>query len=168
MVESELAWNLTIEILDLIDNEMRKLACRRSVAYWLHIYRRIGVFLSPEHEDKTDPVTVGLVRQIAELAIQKHALRTGRNEFGLSNRLSPDLILGGWMKKGLKSLGGDGIGGERIFREYSATPKSISNWMIRDFSKRDFIDIYALEGVAYQYWRIRPSYDHLGKERGLS
>jgi len=163
VIESEFAWNLTRGILDSIDNEMRNLASRRSVAYWLHIYRRIGVFLSPDHEDKTDGVTTGLVRQIAELAIQKHGLRAAKKEFGLSDKLGPDLILGGWMKKGLKSLGGNGKSGELIFREYSTILKSHSEWVIRDFSKRDFIDIYAIEGAAYQYWRLTALLRSLGK-----
>ena len=163
VIESEIAWNRAKEILDSIDNEMRTLVYRRSAAYWLHIYRRIGVYLSPEHEDKTDHVTVGLVRQIAELAIQKHGQRTGHKEFGLSDKLGPDLVLGGWMKKGLKSLGGSGVSGERIFREYSAMLKKKSNWVIRDFSKKDFLDIYALEGAAYQYWRITALLRSLGK-----
>jgi hypothetical protein len=163
VIESDIAWKGAREILDSIDNEMRNLVSRRSVAYWLHIYRRIGVYLSPEHEDKTDHVTVGLVRQIGELAIQKHGLRMGYKEFGLSDKLGPDRILGGWMKKGLKSLGGDGIGGEQIFREYSAMLKNNPTWVIRDFSKRDFLDIYALEGAAYQYWRLTALLRSLGK-----
>jgi hypothetical protein len=164
VIESEVAWNLTREILDSIDNEMRNLVSMRSVAYWLHIYRRIGVFLSPDHEDKTDHTTVGLVRQIAELAIQKHGLRAAPKEFGLSDKLGPDLILGGWMKKGLKSLGRNGKSGEIIFRKYSAALRNKSEWVIRDFSKKDFINIYALEGAAYQYWRLTALLRSLGKD----
>ena len=164
VIESEVAWNLTREILDSIDNEMRNLVSMRSVAYWLHIYRRIGVFLSPDHEDKTDHTTVGLVRQIAELAIQKHGLRAAPKEFGLSDKLGPDLILGGWMKKGLKSLGRNGKSGEIIFRKYRAALRNKSEWVIRDFSKKDFINIYALEGAAYQYWRLTALLRSLGKD----
>jgi hypothetical protein len=35
--------------------------------------------------------------------------------------------------------------------------------VIRDFSKRDFIDIYAIEGAAYQYWRLTALLRSLGK-----
>ncbi|MQW67852.1 hypothetical protein GHK50_29905 [Sinorhizobium medicae] len=163
VIESEAAWDVTKEILDCIDGEMRTLISGRSVAYWLHIYRRIGVFLSPGHEDKTDHITLGLVRQIAELAIQKHGLRSASKEFGLSDKLGPDLVLGGWMKKGFKSLGGKGQSGERIYRRYSEHLRSISNWVIRDFSKKDFINIYAIEGAAYQYWRLTALLRSLGK-----
>jgi len=163
VIESEVAWNITREILDSVDNEMKNVVSGRSVAYWLHIYRRIGVFLSPGHEDKTDHITLGLVRQIAELAIQKHGLCTASREFGFSDKLSANLILGGWMKKGLKSLGSKEKTGARIFREYSALLKQQSTWVIRDFSKRDFINIYALEGAAYQYWRLTALLRSLGK-----
>jgi hypothetical protein len=163
MIGSDVAWEGAREILDNLDGEMRTIISRRSVAYWLHLYRRIGVYLSPDHEDKTDHVTVALVRQIGELAIQKHGLLTGHEEFALSDKLSPDQILGGWMKKGLKSLGGNGVSGERVFREYSIILKNKPNWVIRDFSKKDFLDIYALEGAAYQYWRVTALLRSLGK-----
>lgn len=163
VIESEAAWNRAKEILDSFDSEMRSLISGRSVAYWLHIYRRIGVFLSPEHEDKTDHITTGLVRQIAELAIQKHGLRVAPQEFGLTDKLGPDVILGGWMKKGLKSLGTKEQSGERIYREYSRHLRKISNWVIRDFSKKDFTNIYAIEGASYQYWKLTALLRSLGK-----
>lgn len=163
VIESDFAWNAAREILDSIDNEMCQLASGRSVAYWLHIYRRLGVALSPDHEDKTDPITVGLVRQIAELALQKYGLRGAPNEFGLSDKLSPNIVLGGWMKKGFKSLGGHGQSGELIFRRYSMMLRNKSDWVIRDFSKKDFIDIHAIEGAAYQYWRLTALLRSLGK-----
>ncbi len=157
------AWDHVRGVLDAIDGEMRTIASRRSVAYWLHIYRRIGVFLSPEHESKTDHTTVGLVRQIVELAIQKHGLSSASGEFGFSDMLSPEIILGGWMKKGLKSLGNKKMSGEQLFRRYAAILRSNPTWVIRDFSKRDLIDIYALEGAAYQYWRLTALLRSLGK-----
>lgn len=164
ILDGEETWNQVRDILDVMDGEMRMIASRRSIAYWLHIYRRIGVFLSPEHEDKTDHITLGLVRQIAELAIQKHGLHAGTREFGLSNVLSPNVILGGWMRKGLKSLGNEGTSGESIFRNYSAVlRRGPPELVIRDFSKRDLIDVYALEGIAYQYWRLTALLRSLGK-----
>ncbi|MET3596547.1 hypothetical protein ABID26_005966 [Mesorhizobium shonense] len=163
VVESEEAWPIVREILELIDQEMRAIIQRRSVAYWLHLYRRIGVYLSPKHESKTDEITLGLVRQIAELAIQKHGLLSAPREFGRSDELGANLILGGWMKKGLKSLGGDGRSGETIFRRYASLARKNPTWVIRDFSKRDFVDIYAIEGAAYQYWRLTALLRSLGK-----
>jgi hypothetical protein len=163
ILHGEDVWIEVRGVLDNIDNEMRKIASRRSVAYWLHIYRRIGVFLSPEHESKTDHITIGLVRQIAEMAMQKYGLQNTKKEFGRSDQLSPNLILGGWMKRGLKSLGGKGKNGELFFQKCAALLRSNPSWVIRDFSKRDFIDVYALEGAAYQYWRITALLRSLGK-----
>jgi hypothetical protein len=163
VVDSDLAWARAKEVLDRIDDEMQIIISRRSVAYWLHLYRRVGVALSPEHEDKTDHVTTGLVRQIAELAIQKHGLQVSSNEFGLSDKLSPELILGGWMKKGLKALQRDGASGEKIFRDYSKYIRKSSTWVIRDFSKKDLFNVYAIEGAAYQYWRLTALLRSTGK-----
>jgi len=163
VIDSELAWPRAKEVLDCLDDEMRMLISSRSVAYWLHLYRRIGVFLSPHHEDKTDHITTGLVRQIAELAIQKHGLQYAPKEFGISNKLSPNLILGGWMKKGLKSLQGGEVSGEKIFERYSKILKAQPTWVIRDFSKKDLVNIYAIEGAAYQYWRLTALLRSTGK-----
>jgi hypothetical protein len=163
IVESEDSWLIIREILELLDREMQAIIQRRSVAYWLHLYRRIGVYLSPEHESKTDKVTLGLVRQIAELAIQKHGLLSAPKEFGRSDQLAASLILGGWMKKGLKSLGGKGRSGETIYRRYASLARNSPTWVIRDFSKRDFVDLYAIEGAAYQYWRLTALLRSLGK-----
>jgi hypothetical protein len=84
VIDPAKAWSFAKNALDIIENEMAQIVKRRSAAYWLHIYRRIGVFLSPEHENKTDSVTLGLVREIAELAIQKHALSNTSNEIARS------------------------------------------------------------------------------------
>lgn len=161
--EGESAWNLVREVLDYIDHEVQKIVVSRSVAYWLHIYRRVGVTLSPKHEDKTDHVTVGLVRQIAELFIQKHGLRVGNKEFGRSDLLGLNAILGGWLKRGLKRLKSKDASSKQILHNYSLILKSDPNWVIRDFSKSDFINIYAIEGAAYQYWRLTALLRALGK-----
>lgn len=162
-IDSKIAWEFARKALDTLDSEMGQILSKRSAAYWLHIYRRIGVFLSPEHEDKTDPVTIGLVRQIVELAIQKHGRLESWNEFGNSTQLSPNLILGGWMKKGLKALGGKGGGGVQLFRQYSEMLRREPNLVVRDFGKKDFIGIHEVEGAAYQYWRLTALLRSIGK-----
>ena len=48
---------------------MKSVLGKRSVAFWFHLYRRIGAFLHPHHEDRTDDRTTALVRQIVEAAI---------------------------------------------------------------------------------------------------
>ncbi len=161
-IESQRAWDFVKRVLDLLDAKIGEVLSQRSVFYWLHLYRRIGVLLSPEHEDKTDAITTGLVRQIVELAIQKHGRLEGRREFGNSKQLSPNLILGGWMKKGIKALGGK-AGGEDIFQKYIKILRSEPTLVLREFGKKDFLGIYEVEGAAYQYWRLTALLRSLGK-----
>ncbi|WP_375591206.1 hypothetical protein ABWH89_18795 [Hoeflea alexandrii] len=162
-IDNQTAWDFAREALDVLDARMGEILSKRSVAYWLHIYRRIGVFLSPDHEDKTDAVTIGLVRQIAELAIQKHGRLESNREFGSSMQLSPNLILGGWMKKGFKALGGNKRAGERLFQQYSTILRRNPALVLREFGKKDFLGIYEVEGAAYQYCRLTALLRSLGK-----
>ncbi|WP_027834794.1 hypothetical protein [Maritalea myrionectae] len=162
-IEDQTAWDFARNALDILDAKMGKILSRRSAAYWLHIYRRIGVSLSPNHEEKTDPVTVGLVRQIVELAIQKHGRLESIREFGNSTQLGPNLILGGWMKKGLKTIGRNNGGGERFYRSYCKLLRREPIIVLREFGKKDFLSIYEVEGVAYQYWRITALLRAIGK-----
>lgn len=162
-IDNQTAWDFAKEALDVLDARMGEILSKRSAAYWLHLYRRIGVFLSPDHEDKTDPVTNGLVRQIAELAIQKHGRLESTREFGNSMQLSPNLILGGWMKKGFKAHGGHNGGGKKLFREYSKVLRREPALVLREFGKKDLLGIYEIEGAAYQYWRLTALLRSLGK-----
>jgi hypothetical protein len=65
----EPAWNLCRRYLDEVEANIAAVLRRHSIFFWIHLYRRIGVDLSPDHEDKTDATTLGLVRGIVELAI---------------------------------------------------------------------------------------------------
>lgn len=159
LVEGEDAWEFANELLANFESEMQKLISVRSVAYWTHLYRRLGVMLSPEHESNTDPTTVGLVRQIAELAIQKFGALEIDGEFGRTDRLSPDRILGGWMRRGFKYL----KDGNSQYRADCQSLRSNPTWVIRSFSKKDLVSLYAIEGLAYQYWRLTALMRSLGK-----
>jgi len=90
-VTGELAWPVFRELLDVLETEIAAALRGRSVAFWMHIYRRIGVNLHPHHEGKTDPQTVRLVRRIVELAITKHGRAEDADEIVLSSRVKPDL-----------------------------------------------------------------------------
>jgi hypothetical protein len=162
-IDSQVAWDFAKETLDVLDVRMGKIISKRSAAYWLHIYRRIGVALSPDHESNTDPITIGLVRQIAELAMQKHGRVESTREFGNSMQLSPNLILGGWMKKGLKALGSHNEGGKKLFRKYSYFLRREPVLVLREFGKKDLLGVYEIEGAAYQYWRLTALLRSLGK-----
>jgi hypothetical protein len=54
-------WNLCHVYLKAIESQIERVLRKRSVFFWIHLYRRIGVELSPQHDSKTDPNTVHLV-----------------------------------------------------------------------------------------------------------
>jgi hypothetical protein len=160
-ITAERAWPVMRELLDIFEAEMAKLLCKHSVFFWIHIYRRIGVSLYPRHEDKTDPRTVMLVRQIVELALAKHGRATNGDELVPSNRVNPDLVLGGLMRAGIKALFKS-----RFTKTYRGVVKSLREspqWVIRSFTEQDFLAIYQVEGLAYQYWRVTALMRALGK-----
>lgn len=162
-INSRVAWDFANVLLEQLDADMGKILSNRSAAYWLHIYRRIGAFLSPNHENKTDPQTVALVRGIVELMIQKHGKLESDGEFGFSDRLSPNLILGGWLKKALKAVGKKEGYGDKFFQKYSEILKSDPVLIIRSFGKNDYLGMYEVEGAAYQYWQLTALLRSLGK-----
>lgn len=167
-VSNDVIWRVAREGLEYFDEEMKQLIIRRSASYWLHIYRRLGVMLSPEHEGDTSEVTLGLVRQIVELAIQKHGLISAEREFGMSDKLSPNIVLGGWMTKGMKHIHQDPVLIKEFIRTYHAMLRDKPTPVIRSFGKKDLIDIYAIEGAAYQYWRLTALLRSIGKGAKVS
>jgi hypothetical protein len=160
-VAADLAWPVVRGLLDVLEAEMAEVLRKRSVFFWMHIYRRIGVKLASRHEDKIDPRTVGLVRQIVELAITKHGRTTDADEIVLSSRVKPDLILGGFMRAGFKALFKTRF--TKTYRLFVESLRTRPQWVIKDFTKDDFIGIYRMESLAYQYWRATALLRALGK-----
>jgi len=161
VISPESAWPVARDLLNVLEAEIAAILHKRSVFFWFHIYRRIGVYLHPAHEDKTDPRTLGLVRHVAELAISKHGRATDAREIVVSSRVNPDLILGGFMRAGVKKLATRHP--SKAYREIAKLLKMRPQWVIRDFSEDDFLGIYRVEGLAYQYWRVTALLRSLGK-----
>jgi hypothetical protein len=160
-IAGEVAWPVARGLLDVLEAEMADVLRKRSVCFWLHVYRRIGVMLHPHHHSKTDPRTVMLVRGIVELAITKHGRASDADELVLSNRVKPDLILGGFMRAGIKERFR-----RRFTKEYRLLTQALRKppqWVIRDFHEDDFLGVYQVEGLAYQYWKITAVLRALGK-----
>lgn len=160
-ISPECAWPVARELLDMLEAAMAAVLRTRSVFFWLHLYRRIGVFLHPLHEDKTDPRTLALVRQITELAISKYGRATDAREIVLSSRVNPDLILGGLMRAGMRKLATKRP--NKTYRNLAKALRAQPQWVIRDFSENDFLGIYRVEGLAYQFWRVTALLRSLGK-----
>ena len=157
----ETAWPVARKLLDALEARIKPVLSLHSIFFWLHIYRRVDVALNPEHEDRTDQRTLWLVRQIVELAITKYGRATDANEFVLSSRVKPDLILGGFMRAGIKTAAPSRP--NKTYRNFANLLRSHPQWVIKDFSEDDFVNIYSVEGLAYQYWRVTALLRSLGK-----
>jgi hypothetical protein len=101
--EGPVIWPTIRTVLDKLEHEMRLHLEHRSTAFWLHPYRRVGVHLHRDHDDKTDARTVGLVREIAELALCKYGLVDRVTEFAPSMHLNIKKVLGGVLAEAIKS-----------------------------------------------------------------
>jgi hypothetical protein len=152
-------WTIQREYLDRVEGAMGELAKRHSPAYWLHIYRRIGVNLSGEHPNKTDAMTLGHVRRHVELALRKYGDLT-KHDLGDSGTTPARHILGGhFVRIGHKEFRG------RIheFQQLCEGLKARRQLIVTDFAVSDFLDIYRLEGFAYEYWFVSASLRSIGK-----
>jgi len=166
VLEPAQLWPIARELLDYIDEAMRQVLSKRSVFFWFHLYRRIGLALHPMHEDLTDERTLFLVRNIVDLAIQRHGDLHCPSELQLSSTLNPKLILGGYCYRGAKHVAPRKP--SKFAREFSSGVKSNPQWVIRSFSAEDFIKIYGVEGLAYQYWRVTALMRTVGKGAKVS
>jgi hypothetical protein len=156
------AWSKFKKLLDELEAEIVRVLSRHSVFFWMHIYRRIGVHLHPLHENKVDARTIGLVREIVELAITRYGHMENLAEFGRSDILKPDLIMGGLFKKAFKVNGAKHS--QKVFREFARLLRSAPpQWVLRRFCADDLVDMYYVEGLAYQYWHTATLLRMLGK-----
>lgn len=157
------SYQLSRAYLGELEKEIERVLKRHSVFFWLHIYRRIGVSLSKRHEDKTDPNTILLVREIVELAIVKYSNFKRADDVKLAKNTALRKILGGHFLRHTKSvLKGMSVSKADIsnyFREF----KSRAEWVLEDFQLQDFLDIYFVEGLAYEYWRTTAQIRAVGK-----
>jgi len=69
VLDGPVVWPVIKSALDEIEDEMKRVLERRSVAFWLHLYRRIGVSLHPEHdaEARHNIATTAAVRRAERL-----------------------------------------------------------------------------------------------------
>lgn len=153
-------WPAVKEALDQVELEMKSVLGKRSVAFWFHLYRRIGAFLHPHHEDRTDDRTTALVRQIVEAAICKYGNAQYSTEFALSHQVNVKKVLGGVLYDAINQVGNNiFVARKKVQRFLTTAPQ----WVIKDFSPDDFVGIYFIEGLAYQYWRLLALLRSLGK-----
>ena len=152
------AWNILYSYLGDLEAELAAILSRRPVQHWIHIYRRLGVELSPDHDRQTDPATVGLVRDIVELATLKYGRYEPGYKLMMSTDVGPAKILGGLFTKYAKR---HLTAKERTI--FFGALRSRPQWVLTDFNEQDFVDIHYVEGLAYQYWRATAALRMVGK-----
>jgi hypothetical protein len=81
-----------LQYIRSVEDELKSLIEKNSVAYWLHLYRRLSP--GPIGADK-HPHTIGLVRATLEAAIQKYALLKPCDRVGITSDVPVSSVFGG-------------------------------------------------------------------------
>jgi hypothetical protein len=152
------AWGIVKAYADYIESEMAGVIKRHSVFFWIHLYRRIGVSLFPHLPSKTDATTTVLVRHIMECAFLKYGSLTNCEDVRDASKVEQCAVLGGWYKKSLDVLKKEA--GGKLPEEYFRLPSQL---VLVQFDENDFIDVFRLEGLAYEYWRATAKLRAIGK-----
>lgn len=146
------AWEAGFTTLGKIEDKLKSILERHSAFYWLHLYRRTGCYLNRLKGEQDDAITVWLVREILELAIQKYSRLQEQNDFGSVQEYPLGKVLGGWMEKGAEFYATLNADFEcRIFLDRHKTFEQV---VLIDFDENDYIDIFRAQAYAYEYWRI--------------
>ncbi|NKK70078.1 hypothetical protein GFM13_06670 [Rhizobium leguminosarum bv. viciae] len=156
-------WDLGRRLLGLLEESMTDVLRNHSVRFWIHLYRRLDLGPSLEHGES---VTVALVRRITELAIFKHANARDAWEMELTTEVAPNRIYGGFTEKALRAAaGGDA---DLIFSQFSDAIAAVPMWVVTDFKSTDLYDLFMIEGLVYEYWRVTAMMRSVGKGRRLA
>jgi hypothetical protein len=150
-----------MEYLNVLATRFEVILRAHSVPFWIHLYRRIGVSLSPDHDAKTDAQTLMLVRSILELAIIKFGDLTNniRDTARTSEIHTKDMLGGHFQRFWDKQFKGKPQQKRAFFAKILGT----NQWVLTTFGLSDFLHIYELEGLAYEYWRATAWMRALGK-----
>lgn len=159
LIPPEEAHDVFARILTEIEGQLREVIKSHSCFYWIHLYRRIGLHLSDQHDSNTDPMTLAWVRSLGEQAIFKYGRLQGRQDIDLANRVSPNKILGGEFLKTLHRSGYPPREQELFLRTVCGSPQ----WVLTDFRASDLATIYFIEGLSYQYWYLNTKQRAAGK-----
>lgn len=141
------ARTLLYAYLKSVEDEIQRVIHRSSLAYWLHLYRRLSP--GPIGTD-TQPHTIWLTRAILEAAIQKHA------PFGICSRIAEsgtlpiEQVLGGLLMS-------------PDFEPERDIVAEANQLVLTDFTHIDLRELYDLEKLAYEVWRIAATLRTIGK-----
>lgn len=152
-----------LDVLFCIEDELEKIIEKHSVFFWLHMYRRIAPCLDSDLGGNTGDATVANVRSHAGQAMIKYGDLNKTNDYGLTDKVEFSNILGGLLEQYLEEAGLAGVA-KAMKTELVDNPQ----WVLTDFCAKDMMDLYCIEGLAYQYWYVAARMRSMGKGVPLS
>jgi hypothetical protein len=138
---------LVLSYMHSVEQELAKSLSRYSIAYWLHLYRRISP--EPIGIDKK-PYTVGLVRATLEAAIQKYARLDLCDRVGRTSEISIDEVLGGILMA-------------PEFEVEREILQAMDQLVLTNFGSTELREFYDTEKLAYELWRSSAMLRIIGK-----
>lgn len=133
--------------LKRVDGELRAVISSQSTAYWLHLYRRIGIGSAGRNDE---PATIANVRATFEAAVQKFAKEKPCDRIGNSAEISPKDILNGiLLSPELKTC----LDAAQAFPQLVLTR----------FGVNEMRELYDAEKLAYEGWKCMAALRILGK-----
>jgi hypothetical protein len=169
-VSGEEGWSHLDAYLRILEARMETILQRHTHYYWVHLYRRIGVGLHPALDNSRDARTAGLVRNITEAAFVRYAsLSTERRDIQHISEVAIQDIAGGFLLRNLERVSENaGAGRDSAVSFLVDQFKKSNQWVLVDFAEEEFVDIYRLEAIAYEYWLATAWMRRIGKGGSIS
>ncbi|MHC5054764.1 MAG: hypothetical protein ACYTKD_08605 [Planctomycetota bacterium] len=142
---------LLCRYVDSLEEELEERIAVHSIAYWLHIYRRL--FPGPIGDD-AEPATIALTRATLEAAIQKYGQRDPCSGVALSSEVDPSRILRGSLVKLAEAArrrrgSGPQSGPEQMLEDLKRNGQTV----LTEFGPEELRQFYHCERLAYEVWR---------------
>ena len=136
------------QYLSVLEREMSEIIQKHSLAYWLHIYRRLFPGTAGRDEQ---PGTIMLTRAVLEAAIQKYAKFALCDGIALSKDVRMEDILCGLLMA------------PEFEMERELIMEGPNQLVLTNFSTDEFIEFYQVEKLAYEVWRAAAMLRSIGK-----
>jgi hypothetical protein len=143
---------IVLSYLRRVEMELSAILSRQSLAYWLHLYRRIA----PAHPfgEQDDPATILSVREVLDCAIQKYATFHRCSRVAISGEVSPDKVFRGLLMA-------------PQFEPERRYIQEFSQLLLTDFGVEEFHEFIEVEKLSFEIWRATAALRILGKGSSL-
>lgn len=153
------AWQIYRVYLDQIEAEIATLVRGHSSGFWFHLHRRLRPMLADAHGLKNDDTTVMLVRRIAELAYAKHGALDRTDDLGPVTRTRLSTFLDGAWYEAMAQVYGGKLKAKKAYQILRESGQIV----MTEFRQSDLIDVFAIEGLCYEYWWASAAMRSIGK-----